>query len=228
MNISDKVFVVRTTHEDSNSAEETEKKDLSTMSWMSWILRMLIKLHLVPVTWDGQNSTLDFHLWSKATFLACAVTIVTFGSLLSFLIWGELFSTMLFSDINFIDKVVLATFPFFVPTLDLYSFLLAHGLTKMSSLSLSKDLPWPSEGSLILVGLLLVVGVSCPAGRESIHAMQRKIDKLVFQFAMDHMAPSSKSMIARPQRPSLALLSQPLHSTTSPGAQSTHWSYVPL
>ena len=228
MNISDKVFVVRTTHEEGDSVEETAEADLMKISWMSRILRLVVRTHLVPVSWDEQSSTLDFRLISKASFLACAVTIVTFGSLLSFLIWGEFFSTMLFSDINFIDKVVLATFPFFVPTLDLYSFLLAHGLTKMSSLSLSKDLPWPSDGSLILVGLLLVVGVSCPAGRESIHAMQRKIDKLVFQFAMDHMAPSSKSMIARPQRPSLALLSQPLHSTTSPGAQSTHWSYVPL
>ena len=172
MNVSDKVFVVRTIEEERDSLEETEKKDLRTMTWMSWILRLLVKLHLVPVTLDEQNTTLDFHLWSKSSFLACPVTIVTFGSLLLFLIWGELFSTMLSSDINFIDKVVLATFPFFVPTLDLYSFLLAHGLAKMSSLSLSKDLPWPSEGSLILVGLLLVVGVSCPAGRESVLEMQ--------------------------------------------------------
>ena len=166
MNISDKVFVVRTTHEESDSVEETGEADLMKISWMSRILRLVVRTHLVPVSWDEQSSTLDFRLISKASFLACAVTIVTFGSLLSFLIWGELFSTMLFSDINFIDKVVLATFPFFVPTLDLYSFLLAHGLTKMSSLSLSKDLPWPSEGPFLLVGLFLLVGVACPAGRD--------------------------------------------------------------
>ena len=169
MNISDKVFVVRTIQEERDSLEETEKKDLRTMTWMSWILRLLIKLHLVPVTWDGQNSTLDFHLWSKASFLACAVTIVTFGSLLSFLILGELFSTMFSSDINFIDKAVLSVLPSFIPTLDLYSFLLAHGLAKVPSLALSKDLPWPSEGPLLLIGLFLMVGVAIPSGTDVVN-----------------------------------------------------------
>ena len=163
MNISDKVFVVRTTHEESDSVEETGEADLMKISWMSRILRLLIKLHLVPVTWDGQNSTLDFHLWSKSSFLACPVTIVTFGSLLSFLILGELFSTIFSSDINFIDKAVLSVLPSFIPTLDLYSFLLAHGLAKVPSLALSKDLPWPSEGPLLLIGLFLT-GVAAPAG----------------------------------------------------------------
>ena len=107
MKESNKVFVVRTTQEERHSVEETEKKDLVTMSWMSWILRLLIKLHLVPVTWDGQNSTLDFHLWSKALFLSCSVTIVTVGGLFSFFILGGLFSTMLSREINFIDKAIL-------------------------------------------------------------------------------------------------------------------------
>ena len=71
MNVSDKVFVVRTIEEERDSLEETEKKDLRTMTWMSWILRMLVKIHLVPVTWDGQNSTLDFHLWSKSSVECC-------------------------------------------------------------------------------------------------------------------------------------------------------------
>ena len=163
MNVSDKVFVVRTIQEERDSLEETEKKDLRTMTWMSWILRLLIKLHLVPVTWDGQNSTLDFHLWSKASFLACAVTIVTFGSLLSFLILSGLFSSILSSDINLTDKAILSLLPLFPPTLDLFSFLLAHGLAKVPSLALSKDLPWPSEGPLLLIGLFLT-GVAAPAG----------------------------------------------------------------
>ena len=164
MSLSDKFFVVRTNQEERDSVEETEKKDLGTMTWMSWILRMLIKLHLVPVTWDGQNSTLDFHLWSKATFLACAVTIVTFASYLSFLILGGLFWTLFASEVNFTDKAVKSVLPLFIPTLDLYSFILAHGLAKVSSLALSADLPWPSEGPILLVGLLLTVGVACPAG----------------------------------------------------------------
>ena len=172
MNVSDKVFVVRTIQEERDSVEETEKKDLRTMTWMSWILRLLVKLHLVPVTWNQQHSTLDFHLLSKASFLACPVTIVTFGSLLSFLILGELFSTMFSSDINFIDKAVLSVLPSFIPTLDLYSFLLAHGLAKVPSLALSKDLTWPSEGSLLLVGLFLAVGFACPAGRETLLLME--------------------------------------------------------
>ena len=172
MKQSKKVFVVRATQEETDSVWETEKKDLRTMTWMSRILRLLVKIHLVPVTWDEQNSTLDFHLWSKSSFLACAVTIVTFGSLLSFLILGELFSTMFSSDINFIDKAVLSVLPSFIPTLDLYSFLLAHGLAKVPSLALSKDLTWPSEGSLLLVGLFLAVGFACPAGRETLLLME--------------------------------------------------------
>ena len=166
MNVSDKVFVVRTIEEERDSLEETEKKDLRTMTWMSWILRLLVKLHLVPVTWDGQTSTLDFHLWSKASFLSCAVTIMTLGSLLSFAILGELFSSIISSDINFIDKVILFVLAFFNATSDLFSFLLAHGLSKVPSLALSKDLPWPSEGPFLLVGLFLLVGVACPAGRD--------------------------------------------------------------
>ena len=165
MNVSDKVFVVRTIEEERDSLEETEKKDLRTMTWMSWILRLLVKIHLVPVTWDGQNSTLDFHLWSKASFQACAVTIITFGSLLSFLILSEFFSTMFSSDINLTDKAVLFVLPILNPLLDLYSFLLAHGLAKVPSLAFSKDLPWPSEGPLLLVGLL-VTGIACPTGKD--------------------------------------------------------------
>ena len=169
MNVSDKVFVVRTIEEERDSVEETEKKDLSTMSWMSWILRMLIKIHLVPVTWDGQNSTLDFHLWSKASFLACAITIVTFGGLFSFLILSGFFSSILSSDINLTDKAILFVLPLFNPIADLYSFQLAHGLSKVSSLALSKDLPWPSEGPLLLIGLFLMVGVAIPSGTDVVN-----------------------------------------------------------
>ena len=166
MNISDKVFVVRTTHEESDSVEETGEADLMKISWMSRILRLVVRTHLVPVSWDEQSSTLDFRLISKASFLACAVTIVTFGSLLSFLILGEFFSSIFSSDINFIDKVILFVLSFFNATSDLFSFLLAHGLSKVPSLALSKDLPWPSEGPFLLVGLFLLVGVACPAGRD--------------------------------------------------------------
>ena len=169
MKQSKKVFVVRATQEETDSVWETEKKDLRTMTWMSWILRLLIKLHLVPVTWDGQNSTLDFHLWSKATFLACAITIVTVGGLLSYSVLSGLFSTILSREINFIDKAVLFVLPFFTPISDLYSFLLAYGLAKVPSLALSNDLPWPSEGPLLLVGLFLAVGVSCPTGKDVIN-----------------------------------------------------------
>ena len=169
MNISDKVFVVRTIQEERDSLEETEKKDLRTMTWMSWILRLLVKLHLVPVTFDEQNSTLDFHLWSKASFLACAVTIVTFGSLLSFLIMSEHFSTIFSSDINLTDKFVFSVLPLFNPILDLYSFQLASGLSKVPSLALSKDLPWPSEGPLLLIGLFLMVGVAIPSGTDVVN-----------------------------------------------------------
>ena len=162
MKVSDKV---KTTHEWRYSVGETEKKDLRTMTRMSWILRMLVKLHLVPVTWDGQKSTLDFHLWSKASFLACVVTIITFGSQLLFLILSEVFSSILSSDINLTDKAVLFVLPILNPLLDLYSFLLAHGLAKVPSLAFSKDLPWPSEGPLLLVGLL-VTGIACPTGKD--------------------------------------------------------------
>ena len=160
MNASNKVFVVRSAEEERREEKETAKK----INWMSSILRLVIKFHLVPVTWDQHNSRLDFRLWSKASFLACAVTIVTFASYLSFLILGGLFWTLFASEINFTDKAVKSVLPLFIPTLDLYSFILAHGLAKVSSLALSADLPWPSEGPLLLVGLLLTVGVACPAG----------------------------------------------------------------
>ena len=133
---------------------------------MSCILTLVIKFHLVPVTWDEQNSRLHFRLCSNASFLFCALTIVTFASYLSFLILGGLFSTLFSSEINFIDKAVKSVLPIFIPTLDLYSFILASGLAKVSSLALSADLPWPSEGPLLLVGLLLTVGAACPAGIE--------------------------------------------------------------
>ena len=169
MRESNKVFVVRTTQEERDSVGETENKDLRTMTWMSWILRLLIKLHLVPVTWDEQNSTLDFHLWSKALFLSCSVTIVTLGGWFSFFILGGLFSNMFSRDINFIDKAILFVMPLFNPISDLYSFLLAYGLAKVPYLALSNDLPWPSEGPLLLVGLFLAVGVSCPTGKDVIN-----------------------------------------------------------
>ena len=163
MNISDKVFAVRTTHEESDSVEETGEADLMKISWMSRILRLVVRTHLVPVSWDEQSSTLDFRLLSKASFLACAITIVTFGSLLSFLIMSEHFSTIFSSDINLTDKFVFSVLPLFNPILDLYSFQLASGLSKVPSLALSKDLPWPSEGPLLLIGLFLT-GVAAPAG----------------------------------------------------------------
>ena len=172
MNISDKVFVVRTTHEEGDSVEETGEADLMKISWMSRILRLVVRTHLVPVSWEEQNTTLYFCLWSKTPFLACSVTIVTFGSILSFLILGGLFSTISSSETNLIDKAVLSLLPLFNPFLDLYSFLLAHGLAKVPSLALSKDLPWPSEGSLLLVGLFLAVGFACPAGRETLLLMK--------------------------------------------------------
>ena len=165
MNASDKVFVVRNTEEEERE-EETGKKDPTKITWMSCILRLVIKFHLVPVTWDEQNSRLHFRLWSNASFLACAVTVVTFASYLSVFILCGLFSAMFSSEINFIDKAVKSVLPIFIPTLDLYSIILAYGLAKVSSLALSADLPWPSEGPLLLVGLLLTVGVSCPAGTD--------------------------------------------------------------
>ena len=134
---------------------------------MSWILRLVVKFHLVPVSWDEQNLRLDFCLWSKASFLACAVTTVTFASFLSVFILVGLFSKMFSSEINFIDKAVKSVLPIFIPTLDLYSLILAYGLSKVSSLALYEDLPWPSEGPLLLVGLFLTVGISCPAGTKT-------------------------------------------------------------
>ena len=169
MKESNKVFVVRTTQEDRDSVEETEKKDLGTMSWMSWILRMLIKIHLVPVTWDGQTTTLDFHLWSKATFLACAITFVIVGGFLSYFVFSGLFSTFLSSEINFIDKAVLFVLPLSNTLIDIYSFLLAYGLSKVFYLALSKELPWPSEGPLLLIGLFLMVGVAIPSGTDVVN-----------------------------------------------------------
>ena len=160
MNASNKVFVVRSAEEEQREEKETKNK----ISWMSSILRLVIKFHLVPVTWDQHNSRLDFCLWSNSSFLAYAVTIVTFASYLSFLILGGLFWTLFASEINFTDKAVKSVLPLFIPTLDLYSFILAYGLAKVSSLALSTDLPWPSEGPLLLVGLLLMFGVACPAG----------------------------------------------------------------
>ena len=160
MNASDKVFVVRSAEEEQREEKETTKK----INWMSSIMRLVIKFHLIPVTWDEQNSKLNFRLWSKALFLACAVTIVTFASYLSFLILGGLFWTLFASEVNFTDKAVKSVLPLFIPTLDLYSFILAYGLAKVSSLALSADLPCPSEGPILLAGLLLTVGVACPAG----------------------------------------------------------------
>ena len=169
MNVSDKVFVVRTIQEERDSVEETEKKDLRTMTWMSWILRMLIKIHLVPVTWNEQNSTLDFHLGSKASLLACSVTIVTLGGWFSYIVLSGLFSTILSRDINFIDKAVLFVLPLSNTLIDIYSFLLAYGLSKVSSFALSKDLPWPSDGPLLLIGLFLMVGVAIPSGTDVVN-----------------------------------------------------------
>ena len=162
MNSLDKVFVVRSAEEE----KREEKENLMKINWMSWILRLVIKLHLVPVTWDEHNSRLDFRLWSNASFLAYAITIVTFASYLSFLILGGLFWTLFASEINFTDKAVKSVLPLFIPTLDLYSFILAYGLAKVSSLALSAELPWPSEGPLLLAGLILTVGVACPAGTQ--------------------------------------------------------------
>ena len=164
MNASDKVFVVRSAEEERRKEKETGKKDLMKINWISWILRLLIKFRLVPVTWDQHNSRLDSCLWSNSSFLAYAVTIVTFASYLSFLILGGLFWTLFASEINFTDKAVKSVLPLFIPTLDLYSFILAYGLAKVSPLALTADLPWPSEGPFLLVGLLLTVGIACPAG----------------------------------------------------------------
>ena len=130
---------------------------------------MLIKIHLVPVTWNEQNSTLDFHLGSKASLLACSVTIVTLGGWFSYIVLSGLFSSILSREINFIDKAVLFVLPLSNTLIDIYSFLLAYGLSKVSSFALSKDLPWPSDGPLLLIGLFLMVGVAIPSGTDVVN-----------------------------------------------------------
>ena len=163
-----------------DNREESEENDVK-LTWMSVMIRLFIKLRLLPVQVDKEFTTAKCKFWSSENLTHTIIWILMplggLSVICFFFMYAVNVALMTEFEDNLIDaistimSILTGLSAFFTP------YLVASGLSHISPISLARNLKWPRNGITLIVSFCIMITGSALASLGFVVHMYSKLER---------------------------------------------------